>query len=220
MNPTQVFSDIIQGAKGLNDSYGETKLPPGFVPFAVNYSASGDTWNRRSGRTFFLLETGQVMMISTLQWDDGTSNNIADIGSTLYDLSVVFTYLVASGTRLIIQSPDLNYWDVTPNDTTGLINPTVVAVPAATPQVANFIVLNGESFGFVNSTGKITRLAADQDHFGWYLQGLGATTSLVPISTDLVFTVASGFSFRIKDYLANTWSLQMDNSGGFYAVTV
>jgi hypothetical protein len=159
-------------------------------------------------------------MIFQTSWDDGTRTDIAAIGSSLYDLTETFTYLVASGTRLIIQSADLNYWNCTPNNTTGLIQPVVVAAPAAAAQVANFTVLNGESFGFINSAGNVVRLNADQDRSGWYLQGLGATTSLTTISTDLVFTVASGFSFRIVDYLSNVWKLTVNNSGNMIPITV
>lgn len=220
MNPTDADAVLLKGAKGNNDAFGLQKMPDGMLPFSMNQVPTGTAWERRRGRDFYLLQSGFVTSIYTTNWDDGTAMNIASMGATYFNLSNTFTYLVADGIRLVIQSADLNYWDVTPADATGLINPVVVAAPAAAAQVANFTVLNGESFGFILSSGNVTRLTADQDHNGFYLMGYGTTTSLSSIATDLVFTVTSGFSFRIQDYSGNVWKMVISNDGQIQAVTV
>lgn len=220
MNPSNAQPVIDNEANGLNDAFGETKVPRGTLPFALNYLANGDTWDRRLGRDFFILQSGMVTLISPTAWQDGVVVNIAVIGTQGYDLTTQFTFLIAYGNRLIIQSPDLNYWDVTPNDSTGLINPTIVALPATPPQNADFTVQNGESFGFINSASSVVRLDADETYYGWYEKSYGSSTSLVTFTSDLVFTIASGYSFRIKDSHGNTWRLYTTNDGNLENVTV
>lgn len=220
MNPTQDQPDVFQGAMGINDAVSVLKLKEKFVPFAVNLHAQGDVWDRRAGRDFYLLQTGMVLGLSTVRFEDGQAFNIAQIGSYLYNLSTTFSYLVASGVKLYIQSADTNYWDVTPNASTGLIVPTAVAAPAAAAQTSNFTVLNGESFGFIGASGEVTRLNCDLDVGGWWLAGYGVSTSTVSITTDMVFTVASGFSFRIVDYAGNTWAFSVTNDGFMIVTTV
>lgn len=219
MNPTQDQPIVFDSARGINDAVSMPKIKKGFIPFSCNLLAQGDVWDRRKGRDFYLLQTGFVLSIYTCRFEDNQVFNIAQIGQYLYNLSNTFSYLVANGTRLVIQSPDLNYWNITPNSS-GLISPVVVAAPAAAAQTANFTVLNGESFGFIGSTGNVTRLTASQDYNGWYLEGYGITTAITSITTDMVFTVASGFSFRIQDYSGNVWKMTMDNSGNLIPITV
>lgn len=74
-------------AFGINDFIDPLKLPSGSVPFSLNLLADGDTWTRRQGRSFSLLSTGRALALAWLPWDDGRSNDIAQIGETLYDLA-------------------------------------------------------------------------------------------------------------------------------------
>lgn len=219
LNPTQADPIVFDKYKGMNDKQAPCKLERGNVSFEINLDASTYAASRRAGRDFFFYtDDGAVTGLWQITWQDGITTDIASIGSEIYDLTFTFTFMLASGSRLVLQSPDLNYWDITPN-ANGLINPTVIAAPGAVPQAANFTVLNGESFGFETS-GQVTRLAADQEHYGWYLIGYGVSNATTTYTSDLVFTVASGFSFRIQDNNTNMWRFSITNDGNLTVITV
>jgi hypothetical protein len=220
LNPTKVQPVIFDKYSGVNDRQAPCKLERGNVSFEVNLDASNRVAKRRFGRDFFFLDplAGSATGLWQTAWADGSVIDIGAIGSILYDLTFTFSAIIASGFRLIIQSPDLNYWDVTPN-VDGVINPTAIAAPAAIPQAANLTIQNGESFGFARGSG-VTRLIADVDHFGWYLLGYGPSIATTTYTDDVVFTIASGFSFRIVDYQSNTWKFQMSNDGNLQVITV
>jgi hypothetical protein len=219
MNPTQDQPIVFEGAKGINDATSFLKLKRGYTPFSVNLLAQGDVWDRRKGRDMFLLRSGLALGIATVRFDDGVAFNIAQIGSSLNDLST-FDYFVSSGIRLIMQSSALNYWDVTPNATTGLITPIIVSTPSAAPQTSDFIVAYDNTFAFYSSDGNPTRLTADEEHYGWYLIGETKPVSSTTISTDMVFTYSSGFFFKIEDQDGNTWKLSITSNGNLQAITV
>jgi hypothetical protein len=217
--PSSVAPDVFNHALGLNDRESVLKLQNGFIPFACNILADNDTWDRRAGRDMVYLVPDQpVLGIGLLTWDDGTIIEIAQFGSTMYDMTFLFTYYMDGG-RVIIQSPDGSYWSIF-DTTLGVIAPLSVAAPSATPQAANFTVANGESFGFEVSATQAVGLLCDQDHIGWYLQGYGASIGSTVYSTDLVFTIASGFSFRKVDYSGNTWAYSMTDGGNLIVTTV
>lgn len=219
-SPTGIAQPIVlKGADGSNDQEGISNRKPSSAWFSLNTLADSDSWGRRAGRDYVAAESGIALGIYQLSWDDGTSTEIAMIGSTFYNMSVTFTYMMDIGIRVVIQSPDLSYWDATPA-ASGLINPVVIAAPAAAAQLSNFTIANGQSFGFRLSATEVTRLLCDRDHNGWYLQGYGATDATSTLATDMVFTVASGFSLRQVDYDGNTWKYQVDNNGKFYVTTV
>lgn len=216
--PTEVSVDLLKGAKGINDQYGVNKLPPGCVAFSENLLAGGESWDRRAGRDYLLSEPGSVLMLCSTSWDDGIQINIGAIGGNAYNLAFSFSFLANAGVQLILQSPDLNWWNVTPDDN-GVIAPLVVAAPATAAQAANFTVLNGQSFGFVTSFGTVNRLNIDQD-LGIYTQGYGATTGNAVVASDLVFSNASGFSLVIQDVNTNKWFLFIDNDGDMKFKTI
>lgn len=219
--PTKASPDMFIRAQGLNDEQAATKQEPGYIPFALNLSATGDVWTRRAGRDFYFLDevNGGVLAIKQLTWADGLSINIAVIGGAWYDLGAPFTYLFEAGIRLVIQSPDLNYWDVTPDATTGLINPTVVSAPSATAQTSNVTLGENDSIGFV-VTGGIVRLNVTEEAGIWFLEMQSNSPALSFISDDWVFTIASGFSLRITDSVGNVWSFSVDNGGNLLVTTV
>ncbi len=167
----------------------------------------------------FLVDGSAVLGIAVLTWSDGTISEVVQFGSALYDMSATFTYLVKAGVKLYIQSANGSYWNCTPDSTTGLITPSDSVVPTATPQAANFTVANGETFGFDLSSTATMQLDANLDRGGWFLNGVGGSFGATLITTDMVFTVASGFSFRITDYTGNTWSLSMSNDGDLLATS-
>lgn len=219
LQPTDSALEVFKGAKGIDDQSSIVKLDPGFASFVSNLEASSDVWKRRAGRDFSFLGSGNSLIVALLTWDDGTYTEIASFGSVVYDMTTAITYILNSGVKLIIQSADLNYWNVTP-DANGLINPVVVAAPSATSQAANFTVANGESIAFKISATAATQILCDVDHGAWYLKGLGTTVGTTTYTTDLVFTVASGFSFRMKDYSSNTFKFVVSNDGNLTTITV
>lgn len=220
-SPTsQTVPIVVKKAEGINDFESVVKLDPGFVPFSFNLSVESDAWNRRFGRTFKLIGPGPVLGIFVLTWDDGTVSEVTQIGDSFYDVTIVFTYLFDIGISMIIQSPDGNYWDVTPEMTTGEILPTVVAAPVALPQTSNFTVLAGQTIAYKLDATSVTAEFADQDQNGWFLQGYDLSSGANEISSDMVFTFASGFHFRIQDDQLNMWSFSVTNDGNIVLITV
>lgn len=215
LNPTQADPVIFDKYKGMNDRQAPCKLERGNTSFEINLDAGTNSAERRAGRDFyFYSDTGAVTGLWQVTWQDGITTQIAAIGSKLYDLTQTFTFLIAAGTRMVLQSPNLLYWNITPNSN-GLIQPTVVAAPAATPQAADFTVQNGESLGFARS-GATTRLTADSGRYGWYLFQYGVSSGSTTYTTDIVFTAASGFKLKIKDPTL-TFTLDITNAGNLTA---
>lgn len=141
-------------------------------------------------------------------------------GGIALDLGFITSvkYLLDTGVRLILQSPDLTYWNVTP-DVNGLILPTAVSTPSATPQTADLILMPGEYIAFKYSTTSLL-LLCDQNHLGWYTQSIGIPTTEFTVTDDMVFTVASGFVLRMEDDTSNTWEFSVSNDGNLFVTTV
>lgn len=210
---------ILNKALGMNDQVSLVKLDPGFVFFGINLQASNDCYKRREGRDFSFLGPGLCLYVGQIAWDDGVVTEIAEFGGTFYDMSISFTKLMANGARLIIQSPDLNYWSLF-DSVNAVINPIVVAPPGAAAQASNLTIGMGETFGFILPGGNVTGLLCDQTHNGWYLQGYGPSFATTTYSADLVFTIASGFSFRMVDNFTNTFQFKISNDGNLFVQTI
>lgn len=206
-------------ALGMNDMQSALKRDTGLSRFAVNFQCSRDVWTRREGRSFYFYQAGMVMSLATLAWEDGLTNDIAQIGGNLWNLAADYTYLFSSTIRLIIQAPDGVYWNCTPDETTGIISPTAVATPSATPQTANITVAATEILAFT-ATGCVVELNCSQDVGGWYLESRYPGTGVTTVSTDWVFTYASGIRLRKVDTAGNTWEFKVDNDGKLYVETV
>lgn len=216
--PTSVNPVIMSSAKGINDITEPVKLDPGFTPFSVNLSAGGDTWVRRQGRDFFYLSDGSLAtMFYLTTWNDGSSNIIAALGGSLYTF-IPFTYVVDSSKRLIIQSADLRYWNVTPSASTGLIFPTGVTTPSTASRNSDLLLDSTQSIAFKGNSG-FTQLAVDQSG-GWFLQGGNGDFGLTLFTTDLVFSIASGASLKMVDAQGNTWQYSMTNDGDLIVTTI
>lgn len=219
--PTNHPPVIEARAKGMNDEDGLGKTSAGYDVFALNALATGDVKERRSGRDMsFVVDGSAVRGIWPLSWADGLRVIVGAIGTSWYDFTNTYTFLFDTGVKLIIQSADGNYWDCTPDASTEIINPIVVSTPSATAQTANRTISYGQLLGFEVTNGTV-RLNADQNHWGWFLQKDGfATTPTNLVTTDWVFTIASGFSLRIVDKNGNSWKLGISNNGNLTATTV
>ncbi len=220
MHPSQATPKVIDKFGTQNDQQSVVKMRNNDFPFALNFNPEGNDLGRRAGRDFsFISSDGAVYAIKQIEFSDGTSSTVAQFGAFVYALEVGFQYILNSGVRIIIQSADLNYWNVTPNSN-DLIAPTVVSAPAATAQAANITIPYGQKLGFASATGTV-QLGADQNRpGGWFLLKFGSSVPTTAITTDWVFTVASGFSLRIIDGNANTWSFKVSNAGALQVITV
>lgn len=141
-------------------------------------------------------------------------------GSTSSPVSpVTVVYVVPSDKRLIYQSADGNYWDVTPG-TDGVINPTVITAPSDPAQIADISIdFATSAFTFQDINGDLIQLDSDVNKGGWYLYGLETIGSNF-YTTDVIFTYASGFSLKFTDSSLNIWKLAITNDGEFQAVVV
>lgn len=208
-NPTDANPIVFNQAMGINDAQSELKRPNGTVPFALNFIATGDVWDRREGRDYAFQYTGLTLSLYQFIWDDGLLNNGVQVGDALYDFTSSVWFVLGSGKKLIIQSQDLNWWDVTPT-VNAEINPTVVATPATAAQTVDFVVQNNQNFGVTYATRTIL-FGIDRDDGIYALQTLPAQgyQSL----NDLVFSYASGKYFISIDRHGNRWKLGVDNDG-------
>lgn len=218
-SPTQAKPTAMIRALGLNDMVSPVKLRNGQTPYALNFDVGNATWDRRKGRDFSFYQSGMALGIGFLSWDDGSETEIAQIGTEFYDVRFSFTYLFASGVRLIIQDSAGAYWSFGPDLTTDDIYGIVVATPSATAQTSDQVIAYGQNLGFITSTGAI-QLGADQNNAVWFAKKYGVSSGLVDITTDWVFTYASGFALKIKDIVGNTWKLYASTQGELKAITV
>lgn len=213
-NPTAMIR-----ALGLNDQSSPVKLKNGQTQFALNFDVANATWNRRYGRDWEFVQTGMALGNGVLSWDDGTVTEIAQIGTELYDVRFSFTYLFESGIRLIIQDSAGAYWSFGPDLATDNMYGIVVALPSASPQTSDQVIAYGQNIGFVTNSGAV-QLGADQNNAVWFAKKYGVSSGVVDISTDWVFTFASGFALKIKDIVGNTWKLYASTQGELKAITV
>jgi hypothetical protein len=105
-----------------------------------NLRGWGNLISRRKGvRSSLIMESG-IMGIHDLQTtEDPTSSDkillTLNNGSLVFldysEIYTAFNYLFTGSAKLALQSPDDNWWDVTPNSS-GEINPTVIATPSTT----------------------------------------------------------------------------------------
>ena len=211
---------ISNHALGLNDFMSPVKVKPGQMPFALNFDAQSDVWNRRIGRNTEYYETGAVLGISYITWDDGTSTEIAQIDDELYDMRFSYTYMFALGTRLIYLDTLGAYWNVTPGAATEVINPVVVATPTAAAQTADISIAVGQNIGFAVNSGSVQVLCDETKDAGWYLKKRGTSMAISEVTTDWVFDMSTAFRLKMFDNSGNEWEFNITDDGNFYCVTI
>lgn len=210
---------IFSKASGINDIVSPVKMDHGYTQFALNLDASRDVWKRRFGRDFSAYTSGLVLGIFQVEWSDGEINQIAQMGSAFYDIISNFKYLFPVGLRYINQASDGQYWDCTPNVTTGLINPTPISAPSGAAQTGNVFVSYTENIGFKTTSGT-TVLKASNVHFGWYLDLVDVVVDTANVGSDMIFSDASGFHLQKEDENGNVWEMRIADSGNLYSVTI
>jgi hypothetical protein len=197
---------------------GDLKREPGEYQGLQNVRGWGGLGSKRRGvQSSVTLDYG-VMGIFDLQNDgDPTSldkiivvDNNGDI--TSYDfseLTTIFDYLFDTSVQLAIQSPDLNWWDITPNTTTGIVTPTVIATPSSTISTSLELSQN-ETLGFLDSTG-VWRLSISGNSGTITTQRYGLASSATTYTTIQAFT--NGNEPIFTDQFLTRWKMSIDNSG-------
>lgn len=164
----------------------------------------------RQCKNFFLRPLGGLSMPP--RW------NAFSPGGTALDLGFItnIDYLF-DGAKLLLQSSDLNWWDVTPDPISGVPRNVVVAAPGSSLS-ANLVLSSSQVMAFKDSTGN-WKLSADQYAMGWATERLGT----VPLYTtrytaDRAF--ATGFGPVFTDGAGNLWKLQANIVTGLEAITI
>ena len=140
---------------------------------------------------------------------------------TALDLGYVTTihYLWDTGAKLYLQSPDLNWWDVTP-EPDGVPNNTPVVYAGATLG-ANLSIGAAEVLAFKQSTTLYWQMQGDESAMGWSTTRLGFVPYLGTVATFTgIRAFLSGFGPVFADGNGNNWKLQADNDVGLIAVAV
>lgn len=209
-SPTIADPRILVRARGLNDQVSPVKLSMGYVPFACNMLAQSDVWERRAGRDWSERMTGMALGLFNVEWEDGTSFRLAQVGDVFYNLSVTFDYMVDTGYRWLAQSPDLNWWNLTPDTTTGAITPTVVTYTGTTIS-ADLVITKYQLFGFRASSTKIYRVRLEALTASIIREEYGIASVATLYSTDQAY--ATGYGLVFEDLLGNRWRCTVDNGG-------
>lgn len=176
---------------------------------------------RRGVRQSLSFDSGVMGIHDLLVDDDPTSldrvlitlNDGSIVFVTNDEIFVAFTYLFNGGT-LALQSPDNNWWNITP-DSNGLINPTVIATPSSTISTDLNLGFN-DTFGFLSST-VIYRLAVDTQGIPNILT-YGLATGENEYTTIQAFTKTCGPVFTAQDL--TRWRLTIDNAGSLTTTSI
>ena len=213
----------LTGASASPDT-GLLKKEAGEYTFLQNIRGWGGRTAKRTGVQFSASVTN-VMGIFDLQ-NDGDPTSLdkilvvdGDGDLVLYDYSelvTIFDYLFSTGITLSLQSSDLNWWDITPNTTTGVISPTVVTAPAST-RSTDLSISQSQTFGFIDSTG-IWRLQVDSLDGTVYTTRYATATSTNSFTTNLGFATGVGPVFQ--DELLTRWRLTVSTAGQLTATAI
>ena len=142
------------------------------------------------------------------------------LNGTALDLGYInnVDLLFDTGKRLLLQSQDLNWWDVTPGDDGVPINTVLASAPSVILS-ANLLVAYGKVLAFKRSVSNFQRLTADQFAMGWATESLGSVPFYSTLySSDQAF--AYGYGPVFTDSATNKWRLFADNATGLNAVTI
>lgn len=181
-----------------------------------NLRGWGNLISRRKGvRSSLVMESG-IMGIHDLQTaDDPTSldkilvtlNNGSLVFLDYSEIYTAFNYLFTGSAKLALQSPDDNWWDVTPNSS-GEINPTVIATPSTTISTDLNLGVT-DLFGFESST-VIYKMSVN-DLGGVELDTYGLSPSETEYTDTRAFTKLVGPVFTSGNL--SRFRLTCDNAG-------
>lgn len=174
---------------------GRTKVDHGEWQYLQNVRGWGGRGRKRNGVSTVARPNSGVMGFFDIENGAGSADKILvwlnDGSLVLYDyseLTTTFDYLMDGG-RLMLQSPDLTWYEVLPNATTALLQTVESAAPSVT-RSTDMTVGAGELFGWLGATRVLravmptTGLVSVRE----YALALGSQT----FSTDLAFDYGSG----------------------------
>jgi hypothetical protein len=141
--------DILLNYKGLNDQNDSIVRPKGTVTSSINVwdEQAGDA-NRRHGRTFDSLQSGQIGLLAQISWGDGSSVTIFNNGSNLKFDPFVFPDHQNGNITASLSNP--NTPGPMPNAPTGII-PFFKNSSTTIPDFTSFIRALSQASIFVNS---------------------------------------------------------------------
>lgn len=199
----------------LTPDGGNLKTAPGEWGQLQNLRGWGGRGRKRQGiSTSARLDSG-IMGMFDIENGAGSTDAIMVIthagNMLLYDfseLTTAFDYLFTTG-RLLLQSPNLDWWSVYPGAATGIMQVDGVAAPASS-QSADLRIGQGETFGFLETTlvWRLNISSAPAVTTKQYALAGGSTT----YTTDLSFATGYGPVFE-DDYLVGRRLFVAD--GGF-----
>lgn len=197
---------------------GSLKQTNGEYSNIQNIRGWGGLGSKRRGVQFSAAIGGGVMgMFDLFNDGDPTSpNKILVVGGDgifyLFDYTefvTVFDFMFDIGVKLGLQSPDLNWWSIFPDSTTGILSATVISAPINTISSDLFITQN-QHYGFRNSTN-IWRLKVSSSFGNLQTSSFALTQSTVLYSSIQAFV--NGFGPVFQDESLNNWRMTIDNSG-------
>ncbi len=206
----------------LDTDTGSLDLKPGEYESLQNIRGYGGLGTKRQGVQPRLTLSYGVMGMCDLKVDgDPTSPDrilVVDANGSfiLYDYSeflASFAYLFATGIKLNLQSPDLNWWALTVNSSTGAINVTGIAAPTGALS-ADQSIRQDELYGFAFATG-IWRLSVVATGLGTpsiQTREYALSSATTTYSTAVSFNTGYGPVFQ-DDTGTQRWRLSIANGG-------
>jgi hypothetical protein len=197
---------------------GDLKRTEGEYQWLQNVRGWGGLGSKRRGVESSVIIDSGIMGIFDMR-NDGDPTSLDRILVTTHDgdiisydfseLVTIFDYLFAASIQLAIQSPDLNYWDITPNSSTGIISPTVIATPSS-PSSTQLVLGQNDLFGFLDSTG-VWRMYVSGNLGNITTKRYGLASSATTYSTIQAFT--NGNEPVFTDNFNTRWQISINNSG-------
>lgn len=204
---------------------GELKHSDGEFSNLQNIRGWGKLGSKRRGIQFSTSLSGGVMGMFDLQIDgDPTSPNkilvvCTDGNFYLYDYSefiTVFDFMFDTGFYLLLQAPDLTWWRVSINATTGIPNITGVVAPINTITQDQFIP-QSQIYGFKNSSNAWRIFVGSAGNIK--TQSYATPASTVLYTSNQAFETGFGPVFQDSTFL-NNWRIKVANGGILGTVSI
>lgn len=210
-------ANILTGCS-VKPDLGALKRTSGEYAFLQNIRGRGRRVFKRTGvQSFASLNYGIMGMFDLKEDDDvfspdlflvwDNNGSLTTYGPTELITTFTFTYDFTTGGALYLQSPDLNWWNIT-LDTTPLITVTGVAAPGTTIST-DLIILQSQLLGFKDSTGQ-SRLYIEDGTIK--TKRYAPASALIFYSTIQAFVTGKGPVF-VDLSSADRWRLEVLNGG-------
>lgn len=219
------MSNTVYSESSLSPDLGLLKRSKGEYGNLQNFRGWGKKIAKRRGIQFSQSQESGIMGIFDLRNDGDplSPDKILVVNGdgefVLYQYSefiTVFNFLFATGFKLVLQSPDLTWWSVAPNTTTGIPESIVISTPVSTIST-DLEVSQSQYFGFQN-TSNIYRFTVDSGTGSLQVTSFAYTTGTVVYSQNQAFVNGVGPVFQ--DETLSRWRLQINNSGALITTSI